>query len=170
MLRLTGLTDDAGVLVAGARVVTPAGEVTADGGADYVITSGGASPEFEGRTRLLPPSDGLPEVVYVPGEEGKPAEERLVGMLLEGAIDLAAMTEISSLEAVRASGGALAVVAVESANPLGGLALDLEDAELARCLSAKLDYLTDNRRIGYAQWADDPSVFMRRADAWNAER
>ena len=170
MLQLTGLTDDAGVLVAGVRVETPAGVVETDGGDRYVITSGGASPEFEGRTRLLPPSEGLPEVVYVRGEAGAPAEARLIGMLLAGDIDLAAMTEISSLEAVRESGGGLAVVALEPETPYGGLALALEDAELARCLSAKLDYLTDERRIGFAQWAEDPGVFMRRAERWNAER
>ena len=170
MLQLTGLTDDAGVLVAGVLVETPAGVVETDGGDRYVITSGGASPEFEGRTRLLPPSDDLPEVAYVRGEAGAPAEARLIAMLLAGEIDLAAMTEISSLEAVRESGGGLAVVAREPETPYGGLAVALKDADLARCLSAKLDYLTDERRIGFAQWAEDPGVFMRRAERWNAER
>ena len=43
MLALTGLTDAEGVLVAGTRVETPKGEVTADGRPDYFITAAGAA-------------------------------------------------------------------------------------------------------------------------------
>ena len=169
-LRLTGLTDDQGVLVAGVRIETPAGVVETDGSDRYVITSGGVSDQFEGRTRLIPPSPDLPEVVYVEGEPGLPSEARLIQMLTAGEIDLAAMTELSSLEAVQRSGDSLAIVALEPETPYGGLALAIEDADLARCLSDKLDYLTDGRRIGYADWAADPAVFLRRAEQWNEER
>lgn len=57
MLALTGLTDAEGVLVAGTRVETPKGEVTADGSPDYFITGAGAAPELDGRTRIRPPSE-----------------------------------------------------------------------------------------------------------------
>ena len=60
MLVLTGLTDADGVLVEGTRVETPQGVVTADGSPNYYITAAGASPEFEGRTGIHPPSDTLP--------------------------------------------------------------------------------------------------------------
>ena len=169
LLPLIGLADADGVLVAGARVVTPAGEFEADGSERWFITAGGASPEFAGRTRLLPPTDDLPRVVYVTDEAGAP-EDRLVELLLAGDVDLASMSEVSSLGYARDSGGALAVVAVEEERPLGGLALALGDADLARCLSDRIDELTDGCRIGFAQWADDPSVFMERARRWNAER
>ena len=169
MLPLVGLADANGVLVAGARVVTPDGEFEADGSDRWFITAGGASPEFAGRTRLLPPVDGLPRVVYVTDEAGTP-EDRLVELLLAGDVDLASMSEVSSLGYARDSGGALAVVAVEEERPLGGLALAVADADLARCLSDRIDELTDGRRIGFAQWADDPSVFMERARRWSAER
>ena len=49
----------------------------------------------------------------------------------------------------------------------GGFALSAADAGLASCLSEKIDYLTDDRRIGYAEWREDPSVFLRRAEAWD---
>ena len=169
MLPLVGLADADGVLVAGTRVVTPAGEFEADGSDRWFITAGGASPEFAGRTRLLPPADGLPRVVYVTDEAGTP-EDRLVELLLAGDVELASMSEVSSLGYARDSGGALAVVAVEEERPLGGLALAVGDADLARCLSDRIDELTDGRRIGFARWADDPSVFMERARRWNAER
>ncbi len=169
LLPLIGLADADGVLVAGARVVTPAGEFEADGSDRWFITAGGASPEFAGRTRLLPPPGGSPRVVYVTDATGTP-EERLVELLLVGDIDLASMSEVSSLGYARDSGGELAVVAVEEERPLGGLALAIGDAALARCLSARIDELTDDRGIGFAQWADDPSVFMERARRWNAER
>lgn len=169
MLRLTGLAGEGGALVAGARVVTPAGEFEADGSDRWYITAGGASPEFAGRTRLLPPSGELPEVVYVTDAGGVP-EERLVALLLAGGIDLASMSEVSAIGYARDSGGALAVAAVEEERPLGGLALAIGDAALARCLSDRIDDLTDGRRIGFAQWADDPSVFMERARRWNAGR
>ncbi len=169
MLPLVGLADADGVLVAGARVVTPAGEFEADGSDRWFITAGGASPEFAGRTRIEPPADGLPQVVYVTDEAGAP-EDRLVELLLAGDVELASMSEVSSLGYARDSGGTLAVVAVEEERPLGGLALAVGDADLARCLSDRIDELTDGRRIGFAQWADDPSVFMERARRWNAGR
>ena len=169
MLPLVGLADADGVLVAGARVVTPAGEFEADGSDRWFITAGGASPEFAGRTRLLPPADDLPSIVYVT-DDGDTPEDRLAELLRAGDIELASMSEVSSLGYARDSGGALAVVAVERERPLGGLALAVGDAALARCLSDRIDDLTDGRRIGFAQWADDPSVFMERARRWNAGR
>ena len=170
LLRLVGLTDADGVLAAGARVVTPNGEFEADGSERWFITAGGASPEFAGRARLLPPSGDQPEVVYVTDAGGGAPEERLVALLLAGDVDLASMSEVSAIGYARDSGGALAVAAVEEERPLGGLALAIGDAGLARCLSDRIDDLTDGRRIGFAQWADDPSVFLERARQWNAGR
>ena len=44
------------------------------------------------------------------------------------------------------------------------------NAELRSCLDDKINYLTDARRIGYAEWREDSSVFMRRAEEWNESR
>ena len=49
----------------------------------------------------------------------------------------------------------------------GGFTFDVEDIELAACLSNRIDFLTDEMTIGYADWLQDPSVFMGRADVWN---
>ncbi|HBP52861.1 MAG TPA: hypothetical protein DD643_00205, partial [Synechococcus sp. UBA8638] len=52
---------------------------------------------------------------------------------------------------------------LDSARELGGFALDRGNTALAACISRKLDWLTDHRRIGYSQWCADPEVFMKRA-------
>lgn len=167
LLQLAGLADAGGVLVAGARIETPGGEVTADGGADYMITAAAASPILEGRLRIRPPSDDLPQVVYLGSVEG---EAQLLDALARGEIDALARGEIGNREASRASGGAFVVTALDPAVEWGGFTLSRDDAELRACIDAKIDYLTDERRIGYAEWTVLPQVFLRRARAWNEDR
>lgn len=168
LLRLTGLTDASGVLAAGVRVRTPRGAVAADGSASYVITSGGASPSLAGRTSLEPPSNkAMPKVVYLGSESGETA---LLSALREGRVDAVARGEIGNRDAAHASGGAFAVTAIDPAAEYGGFALSAKDADLAACLDEKINWLTDNRRIGYGEWRADPSVFMRRARLWKGEK
>ena len=167
MLVLTGLTDAEGVLVAGTHVETPEGEVTTDGSPDYFITAAGAAHELDGRTRIRPPSENLPQVVYLPVEDG---QDHLVEALAEGAIDAVAKGEIGNRDDAYDSGGAFVVTALDSEPEYGGFSLAAGDAELRSCLDDKIDYLTDGRRIGYAEWREDSSVFMRRAEEWNEGR
>lgn len=37
---------------------------------------------------------------------------------------------------------------------------------LLACIDEKLNWLTSDRGIGYAEWRDDPSVFLERARLW----
>ena len=164
LLELTGLVNASGVLVAGARVETPQGAVVADGNADYVITAAGESPNLEGRTHLHPPVESMPQVVYLGDEAG---DTEILEALKLGKVDAFARGEIGNLDAARASGGSFVVTALDTEVEHGGFALALEDKELASCMDERLEWLTDNRRIGYRQWQDDPSVFMRRAEIWN---
>ena len=167
MLALTGLTDAEGVLVAGTRVETPKGEVTADGSPDYFITAAGAAPVLDGRTRIQPPSETLPQVVYLAVEDG---QDRLLKVLAGGAIDAVAKGEIGNRDDAYESGGAFVVTALDSEPEYGGFSLAAEDAELRSCLDDKIDYLTDGSRIGYAEWHEDTSVFMLRVEDWNKGR
>lgn len=167
LLQLTGLADGDGVLAAGVRVETATGEVVADGSAGYFITAAGAAPDLEGRRRLVLPSHDTPQVVYLGAESG---EAELIDALATGAVDAIARGEIGNRDAARESRGAFAVTALDSAVEWGGFTLALADAELARCIDTKTNYLTENRRIGYAQWLEDPDVFMRRAERWGRER
>ncbi len=163
LLQLAGIADADGILAAGTRVETPQGEVVADGSAAYVLTAAQESDALAERRRLRPPSDDMPQVVYLGGELG---ESELLAALADGSIDGLARGEIGNRDAVQASDDAFAVALLDDSVERGGFTLAAKDAELASCLSDKLDYLTDNMSIGYAEWLADPAVFMRRAQAW----
>jgi len=162
LLVLTGLVNADGVLVEGVRVETQMDTVVADGSADYFITAAGASPNLEGRQRIFPAVDTMPQVVYL-------GEEELLGALASGRVDALARGEIGNRDAVHASGGAFVVTALDSAVEYGGFTLGVEDADLAACIDDKINYLTDDQRIGYGEWRQDPSVFMTRARMWQGQ-
>ena len=160
LLQLTGLADDNGVLAAGTRVETGAGEVVADGSAEYTITAAMASPLLEGRRHLYPPDDSMPQVVYLGDEMG---ERELLEALANGDIDAMARGEIGNTDAAQESDGIFAVTALDDAVEYGGFTIAAADTDLLASLNEMIDYLTDNRRIGYAEWRADPTVFIQRA-------
>ena len=164
LLELTGLVGAGGVLLPGVRVDTPQGAVVADGSSGYFITAAEESENLVGRTRLYPPSEDMPQVVYLGDESG---EQELLDALAEGTIDALARGEIGNREASGVSSTGFAVTALDEAYELGGFTLDLEDVALASCLNERINWLTDNRNIGYAEWREDPAVFMGRARMWN---
>ena len=166
VLQLTGLADADGTLAAGARVDTPRGTVVADGSAAYQISAGGASDSLAGRTRLHPPSGDQPQVIYLGDVEG---ERALLQALTDGDIDAVARGEVGNRDASHGSNGRLVVAVVDEAFELGGFTVAVEDAELLACLNERLDYLTDSRRVGYAEWLADPDVFLQRARQWGAQ-
>ncbi len=168
LLELTGLVDANGALAAGTRIETPEGEILADGTAAYTITAAGASANLAGRTRLEPPTAGMPQVIYLNGQEGQAASELdLFNALRAGTIDAIARGEIGNRDASVASDGEFVVAALDAAIELGGFALAAADAALAACIDDKINYLTDSQRIGYGEWRADPAVFMERAQQWN---
>jgi len=167
LLRLTGLTNSDGVLVAGASVDTPRGEVVADGASNYFITAAAASENLSGRRRMRPPDGNMPEVVYLGDQLG---EQELLAALSDGRIDALARGEVGNREAEHASGDAFVVALLDDAVESGGFTFDVEDAELAACVSNRIDFLTDEMTIGYADWLLDPSVFTRRAAIWNGRQ
>ncbi|MDE2796624.1 MAG: transporter substrate-binding domain-containing protein [Gemmatimonadota bacterium] len=162
-LQITGLADENGVLAAGTRIETPRGVVVADGTAAYVITAAEASAVLDGRTRIHPPSDSMPQVVHLGDSSG---ERELLEALRKGTIDGVARGEIGNGEAAHASGGDFAVAALDSLSEYGGFTLDARDAELLACIDRKLRWLTRDQEIGYAEWREDPTVFLERARLW----
>ncbi len=163
LLELTGLIDSTGVLAAGTRVHTRSGTAVADGSVAYMITAARVSPSLDGRQRLDPPTSDMPRVVYLGEESG---EVELLQALRDGRIDALARGEIGNRDAAHASVGAFEVAALDAEVEYGGFALAADAAELAACIDAKINWLTDDRRIGYAEWRNDPSVFLRRAETW----
>ncbi len=166
LLELVGLVNADGVLAAGVRVETQTDTVIADGSAEYFITAAGASPNLEGRRHLYPPADTMPQVVYLGDETG---EIELLDALASGRIDALARGEIGNRDAVYASGGAFVVAVLDAAVEYGGFTLAAEDADLTACIDDKINYLTDDRRIGYGEWRQDSSVFMTRARIWQGQ-
>ena len=162
LLVLTGLVNADGVLSEGVRVETQTDTVVADGSENYFITAAGASPNLEGRQRIFPAVDTMPQVVYL-------GEEELLGALASGRVDALARGEIGNRDAVHASGGAFAVTALDAAVEYGGFTLGVDDADLAACIDDKINYLTDDQRIGYGEWRQDPLVFMTRARMWRGQ-
>lgn len=163
LLELTGLVDSAGVLAAGTRVGTRSGVVVADGSAAYTVTAANVSPVLAGRQRLEPPAPDMPQVVYLGEESG---ETELLQALRDGRIDALARGEIGNRDAVHASGDAFEIEALDAEVEYGGFALAEDAGELAACIDAKINWLTDNRRIGFTEWRNDPTVFLRRAETW----
>ena len=164
LLELTGLVDTNGILTERTRVETPLGAVVADGTAAYTITAAGTTQNLAGRSHLHPPSDNMPQVIYLGDEVG---ESELLDALAAGRVDAIARGEIGNRDAVQASNSMFVVTALDEQFELGGFTLAVEDIALAACIDEKLNYLTDNRNIGYAEWVADPLVFMRRAQMWN---
>ena len=163
LLRLTGLADAGGILAAGARIETTAGEAVTDGSGNYTITAAAVSSGLEGRRHLYPPDDTMPQVVYLGDELG---ERELIEALATGDIDALARGEIGNTDAAQESNGAFVVTALDSSVEYGGFTVAAGDTELLASLNEQIDWLTDNRRIGYAEWRADPTVFMQRAEQW----
>lgn len=161
LLEITGIVDEEGTLAAGTRVRTSDGEVVADGSRDYFITAAGESPNLRTRLHLFPPSEDMPQVVFM---KFNTEESEMLDALRDGAIDAMARGEVGNRDASYTSAGEFEVTALDEAIERGGFTLSIEDAELASCLNEKIDYLTDNGRIGYPEWREDSSVFLRRAE------
>jgi ABC-type amino acid transport substrate-binding protein len=167
LLELTGLADEDGVFTAGVRIRTSSGELTSDGTARYSIRSAQSIPQLSERRLIIPPDQGMPQVVYPAAGQG---ERELLEALTAGEIDAIARGEVGNREAADSAAGAFAVTALDPAVEWGGFALDAEDGDLADCVDLRIGYLTDERRIGYQEWLADPQVFMQRAERWNRER
>ncbi|MCY3659363.1 MAG: transporter substrate-binding domain-containing protein [Caldilineaceae bacterium] len=167
LLQLTGLADDEGVLLADTRIDTPEGAVVSDGSVAYAITAAGASPVLEGRTHVYPPGDNMPQVIYLGDELG---DVEIIEALRMGQIDAVARGEVGNREAVHALGAGFTVTAFDSQVEYGGFTLPAEDTNLIACINERIDWLTDERTIGYAEWLADPGIFQQRADHWNAAR
>ena len=164
LLELTGLVDANGVLVAGARVETPQGTVTANGCANYTITAAGATENLAGRQRIVPPDETMPQVVYLGDESG---ETDLIAALRDGKVDALARGEVGNRAAASDADGGLVVTALDTAVEHGGFTLAVADAALSACLDEKINWLTADQRICYAEWVENPLVFMERARMWN---
>ena len=165
LLQLLGLVDAQGALLSGVRVDTPSGTVTADGSADYTITSARVTDNMQGRTALYPPTADQPTLIYLGDHLG---EAELLAALADGTVDALARGEIGNQDAAQNPAWDFAVTALDPQTENGGFTVAADNADLLTCLNQRINWLTDNRRRGYADWLTDPTVFMQRAQLWNA--
>ena len=164
LLRLVGLADDNGSLVPGARITTASGgELVSDGTEAYAITSAGSSENLRDRRRLYPPSEDRPQVLFHPGDA---SVEAMLAALRDGTTDAFARGEIGNRDAAALSEGAFVVTALDEAAEFGGFVFAAEDTALHACVDAKVNYLTNDRNLGYADWRANPEVFLERARVW----
>lgn len=182
LLQITGIVDANGVVAAGTRIDTPTGTVVADGTADYKITAAGSTTNIEDRFTLYPSADSMPQVNYpvnMPNQGFDPLIPRLLialpdelvllGNLQENRIDALARGEIGNRDAAAASAGTLVVTALDEQVEYGGFTVARENTELLEFLNKRINYLTDNGNIGYAQWVVDNGVFMKRAQTLKSD-
>ena len=182
LLQITGIVDANGVVAAGTRIDTPTGPIVADGTADYKITAAGSTPNIENRFTLYPSAYSMPQVNYpvnMPNQGFDPLiprtlidlteEEVLLGNLQENRIDVLARGEIGNRDAAAAAAGAFVVTALDEEIEYGGFTVARENTELLAFLNKRIEYLTDNGNIGYAQWVVDNGVFMKRAQTLNSD-
>ena len=165
LLQLTGLADENGVLAAGVRIELSDGAVIADGSTDYMISAAEQSVSLAGRVRLTLPDSGKPQVVYLGDNEAD-----YIAALERGELDGLARGELGNRDAALAAGGALAVTALDPAVEYGGFALPVAEEALLACINERINWLTDNRRIGYAEWVEYSDIFIYRAALWNDRR
>ncbi len=164
MLELVGLiAEGTGIVAAGTQIATPDGTLTADGTDAYVITAAGATPNIAARTSLVPPSDDMPNVVYMGSDE-----DDYVAALAAREIDAFARGELGNVDAAAASDGAFAVTAFDPNVEYGGWTVAAGDADLLACLNGRLSYLTDDRTITFSDWNANRRIFMDRVELWNA--
>ncbi len=159
LLEITRMVDADGVLAEGTRIETPSGSVTVDGTRQYSITAAGSSLSLSGRQTLYPPSENMPQVIYLGDAVG---ESALFEALADGRIDAIARGEIGNRDAAAAVHGAFVVTALDEEVEYGGFTLTVEDMALRTSLNRSIDYLTDGGNIGYAEWLADPKVFLKR--------
>ena len=101
MLELTGIVDANGVLFKGTRIETLHDTIITDGTPAYRITAAGASLNLADRRYLYPPSEQLPEVIYLGDTLG---ESELLAALAKGSIDAIARGEIGNRDAAYTTG------------------------------------------------------------------
>ena len=163
LLQLTGVVDTEGNLAAGTVIHLGDGtRLTADGSADYRITAAASTGNLSGRTRIEGTRGTVREVLIMS------TDQEQLDALRDGRVDAVARGEVGNHEASRSSNSRFVVTALDPQVEYGGFAFDKDDRALADCVDARINYLTDNRRIGFAEWAEDPEVFLKRARSLNA--
>jgi hypothetical protein len=133
-------------------------------------------PKVINRSRLIPPDCSLPLVKYFV------AEDSMIPALEDGFIDAIARGYIGNKLIADRSNGQLVVNAIYSLEcprqesisckkkEEAVMFVKLDDQALLQRLNKYIDYLTDNGRIEYEDWRNNPSIFLERAKQFHNEK
>ncbi|MDE0159826.1 MAG: transporter substrate-binding domain-containing protein [Candidatus Dadabacteria bacterium] len=163
LLQLTGVVDSEGNLAAGTVIHLGDGtRLTADGSTDYRITAAASTGNLSDRTRIEGIRGTVREVLIMS------TDQEQLDALRDGRVDAVARGGLGNHEASRNSDSRFVVTALDPEVEYGAFVFDKNDRALADCVDTRINYLTDNQRIGFAEWVEDPEVFLKRARYWNA--
>ena len=163
LLVLTGVVGPEGNLAKGTTIQLADGSaLITDGSADYRISAAGSSENLADRTHIRGPAGTVREVLVLSSDQEQ------LDALESGRVDAVARGELGNRNVSRNSDSRFVVTALDPAVEYGGFAFDKDTRSLAECMDARINYLTDNRRIGFAEWLEDPQAFLQRARYWNA--
>lgn len=168
LLQLLGVADEDGGLAAGTRIETPSGWVTVEKDGALTISAARASPPLAVRTRLVAADPDRPQILYLGEEPGaEVGEPELLAALADGTIDAIARGTAGNTLAAASSDGAFVVTALDPRPERGGFVVDIDDTKLLHEINVAIAWLTDQGRIGLAEWLADPLVFLERAALWD---
>ncbi len=116
---------------------------------------------IETRKRLVGPGDDIPEIQYFSSENEQ------IEAVTDGAVDAVARGEVGNQHAADNSNGELRVTAVERDNS-EDIAFSYphtpEGDSLRGIMDKLINCLTDGGSIGFAQWHENPRIFLERAE------
>lgn len=155
---------ETGLLLEGVTVITHQKEAFRSDGTLSIF-----DPLIANRTQLIPPDCSLPLVKYFV------AEDSMIPALEEGLIDGIARGFIGNKLVADKSDGKMKVTAVYSLECPKQQSIECkrkeeavfyvkkENTPLLEKLNAFIDYLTDEGKIDYDHWKENPSIFFLRA-------
>ena len=168
LLQLLGVADEDGGLAAGTRIEIPSGWITVETDGALTISAARASQELAARKRLIAADPDRPEILYLGEEPGaEVGEPELLAALADGTIDAIARGTAGNTLAAASSGDAFVVTALDPRPERGGFVVDIDDTGLLKKVNEAIAWLTDEGRIGLAEWLADPLVFLERAALWD---
>ena len=163
LLQLTEIADAQGYLRSGTIITLEDGSTLTTEQQSHRITASESTttPGIETRKRLVAPGDDIPEIQYFSSENEQ------IEAVTDGVVDAVARGEVGNQHATDNSNGELRVTAVDRDNS-EDIAFSYphtpEGDSLRGIMDNLINCLTDGGSIGFAQWHENPRIFLERAE------
>ena len=163
LLELTEIADTQGYLQSGTIITLENNTTLTTEEQSHRITASESTttPGIETRKHLVAPGDDTPEIQYFS------SEDKQIEAVTDGVVDAVARGEIGNQHATDNSNGELRVAAVDRDNS-EDIAFSYphtpEGDSLRGIMNSLINCLTDGGSIGFAQWHENPRIFLERAE------